>query len=654
VYRRLLAALAGLIGIAAALGLPLIASAHALAQTSDPAPGATLGSSPAAVTITFGETPDASLSMITVVDTTGSSWTAGASAPVSGKPDELSVPLKHLPNGVYTVTWRTVSAVDGHSAAGSFAFGVGVSPASAPPTPSTVASPPPSALAVAMRWLFLAGIIATMGVVVTALFIVHSLPSALRVLLIGAGIAALGGAIGIVEAQRETAGISWSAAFNSSLGHALFERGAPAVAMLLIAVAIAGWRRFRRSLLWILGGAAFAAVATEVLTSHATSESPVALNFLMQYLHLSAIGVWIGALAALLLALRGEASDQKARRVRRFSALAGWTLLLVAATGVGRAVFALASWTALVSTAFGVFVLVKIGLLLILAALGAINRFVNVPQAARHLRGLRRVGSAEVFIGAVTVAIAALLVNLAPPVAQAQAGAGPQSLVATGSDLGTTVKARLTVSPGTAGVNVFSLRLNDYDSGQPVAADKVVLEFRVPARPEIGSSTLVLSKEGDGAYGARSANLSIDGTYDVTILVERGVLSTEVDLRLTTISTPPQVTITRFAGLPTVYTVHLAANRAVQVYLDPDKPGRTEFHATFLDAGGQELQVANAEIGQTAADGSVSVLTIRRLDPVGHFVADASVPARSTRFDISGTLPNGDVVASYILITPGA
>jgi hypothetical protein len=307
-----------------------------------------------------------------------------------------------------------------------------------------------------------------------------------------------------------------------------------------------------------------------------------------------------------------------------------------------------------VTTAFGVFVLVKVGLLLILAGLGAINRFVNVPQAARHLRGLRRVGSAEVFVGTVTVAIAALLVNLAPPVAQAQAGANSRSVVATGSDLATTVKARLTVSPGTAGVNVFTLQLTDYDSGQPVAADKVVLELRVPARPEIASSTLTLSKQGEGVYGARGVNLSIDGTFDITVLVERGVASTQVDLRLTTISTPPQVTITRFAGLPPVYTVHLPASRAVQVYLDPDKAGPTEFHATFLDANGQELQLTKAEIAQTAADGSVSILVIRRLDPVGHFVADATVPARSTRFDITGTLPNGDVVATYIMITPGA
>ena len=651
--RAAVIAIAGLIAAAATVVLPMAASAHALAQSSDPASGATLGSSPQAITITFGEQPDASLSSITVVDSTGSSWTSGPTAAVVGRPDELRVPLRHLPNGVYTVTWRTVSAVDGHIAAGSFAFGVGESPASVATSPSVAQSPPPSALAVAMRWLFLAGVITALGGAATALFIVRAVPPPLRILLLASGIAALVGSIGIVEGQREISGISWSSVLSSSLGRALFERAVPAFAILLTAVAIKVWGKARQPLVWLLGAAAFGSVISEVFTSHALAEAPAALNSLMQYLHLSAVGLWIGALVALLLALRREHSDDKARRVRRFSALAGWMVLLVAATGVGRAVFAVASWTALVSTAYGVLILVKLGLLLMLAGLGAVNRYVNVPKAARHLRGLRRVGSAEVFIGVAAVAVAALLVNLAPPVAQAQASSPPASVVTSGSDLGTTLKARLQASPGKAGVNDFTLTLTDYDSGQPVAADKVVVGFRVPARPGIAPSTLELTAHGGGVYTGRGTNLSIDGTYDITVLVERGASSTEVDVRLTTISTPPRVTITRFQGLPTLYTIALPQHQAVQVYIDPNTSGPTEFHATFLGASQQELQITSAEIAETAADGSVRILPIRRLDPLGHFVADATVSSRSTRFDITGTMSGGEVLSTYIMITAG-
>ncbi len=114
--------------LGAALALPQAVAAHALLQSSVPAAGSTLAASPSAVTITFGEQPDARLSSIKVLDSSGRNVASGPSTAVPGAPLQLTVPLPSLPDGVYTVSWRTVSAVDGHVAAGSFAFGVGVGP----------------------------------------------------------------------------------------------------------------------------------------------------------------------------------------------------------------------------------------------------------------------------------------------------------------------------------------------------------------------------------------------------------------------------------------------------------------------------------------------------------------------------------------------
>ena len=57
----------------------------------------------------------------------------------------------------------------------------------------------------------------------------------------------------------------------------------------------------------------------------------------------------------------------------------------------------------------------------------------------------------------------------------------------TGSDFATTVKVRLTVSPGTAGFNNFVLRVTDYDTGATVHASSVQLEFTQPLRPQLGN-----------------------------------------------------------------------------------------------------------------------------------------------------------------------
>src|SRR5579859_6459257 len=148
------------VALVAAPALAVSVVAHAPPQASDPSPGADLASAPGRVSITFGERPDPTLSTIRVLDTHGASVTAGPTTADPADPLRLSIPLAPLPNGVYTVAWRTVSAVDGHLATGSFAFGVGA----APPPPGTGAASSGSAVvgaspaAVAGRWLLYLGL----------------------------------------------------------------------------------------------------------------------------------------------------------------------------------------------------------------------------------------------------------------------------------------------------------------------------------------------------------------------------------------------------------------------------------------------------------------------------------------------------------------
>src|SRR6266851_5310175 len=162
IWLRSLAAAAAAVGVSVLAAAP--ASAHALAQTSDPGAGATLKQAPASVKVTFGETPDPRLSQLRVLDTSGQDHTKGRTAAVAGDPKTLQVPLGPLPDGVYTVSWRTVSEVDGHLAAGTFAFGVGVAPTGAATTDGfATTSSSPSAAGVVARWLLYAGLMGLVG-----------------------------------------------------------------------------------------------------------------------------------------------------------------------------------------------------------------------------------------------------------------------------------------------------------------------------------------------------------------------------------------------------------------------------------------------------------------------------------------------------------
>ena len=644
----------------AAIWLPLTAAAHALPQSAMPREGAEVQIAPKLVEITFGETPDPKLSTITVVGSAGLSVDAGPTVVVPGHPLELEVPLQSIGDGVYTVTWKTVSETDGHLATGAYAFGVGESAANANAhARSSVVSPPPSALAVAGRWLFFAGVMGIVGIASTSLFVLKVPPASSGRMLAGAWIAGAIGVAGIVEAQREAAGLGFGAVFSTSLGTTAVERivaiAATGLSVLTASVAPGAVRRIAVAL---AGVGAAASMWVDVAASHAGAQAPVALNLIAQWAHIVASAIWIGGLLMLIVAIRGQPSELKRRAVRRFSTIAGIAIVLVALTGTFRAVIEIGSIGQLIGTAFGVLVLVKVGLFLTLASLGAINRYRNVPRAPRALHSLRRVGSSEVVIGAAVVLVAAALVNVAPPVASTAAASTARSsrLVVTGSDFATTVRVRLAVSPGTAGFNNFVLLVTNYDTGATVRASAVRLEFTQPLRPQLGESTLVLERQPDGSFAARGGNLSIAGIWEVAVIIENAQRSTEVHLQLATITPSPIVTAARFSGLPTLYSIQLQNGWLAQVYIDPDKAGTDEFHLTFFTSSNEtsELQIASTTIGMTPPGGTPTILVSRRLDPVGHFVADVTVPAGATRYDIIATTEAGVAIATYVTITPGS
>ena len=112
-----------------------------------------LESAPASITMSFTEPPDADLSTVAVLDSTGAELDTPP-AERGAPPRSLAVALPPgLGDGVYTVSWRVVSEADGHLTVGVFTFGVGVDPghAAAPDVHVPEPAPQASPLAVAAR-----------------------------------------------------------------------------------------------------------------------------------------------------------------------------------------------------------------------------------------------------------------------------------------------------------------------------------------------------------------------------------------------------------------------------------------------------------------------------------------------------------------------
>jgi putative copper export protein/mono/diheme cytochrome c family protein/peroxiredoxin len=192
-----------------------------------------------------------------------------------------------------------------------------------------------------------------------------------------------------------------------------------------------------------LEGTALAAgiVAAQAWTGHAATGEGVTLmvQVLIDGAHLMACGVWFGGLPFLGLVLswakRSEDPDaamNAAEVTRRFSAVGLVTMSLLIATGLANAWTLVGTIPALVGTPYGRLLLLKVGVLLPLLALAAMNllrekpRLMHAAAAAssteiqRRLGHLRRNVIGETVLGGIILLIVGGL-GLLPPAYHAEA-----------------------------------------------------------------------------------------------------------------------------------------------------------------------------------------------------------------------------------------
>jgi copper transport protein len=694
--RFALAAVLALLWLAAA-GMP--AGAHALLRESDPAAGSSVDRAPDRVVLTFTERPEPGLSSIRVLDSGGRQVERGQAALVQGSPVQLAVGLGDLGEGTYTVAWRVVSRDDGHVTDGAFAFGVGVEATATPQARAAPqgATPAPSIPATAARWALYAGLTLLVGGSVFGLAVSgRVLPAGSRTLLaVAAGLAVVGGAARFL-AEQARIDAPLGALLDSSTGQGLLR-----LAVGVLGTAVATWflaaglgpARVREPALagggppegepspvpdrvpaavhsppageagaaeeagtageagtpvdaWrlaLVGIAAGVTMLLHILVGHAAGPSPLrSVNLLVQWLHLLAVGTWIGGLVWLLAGLRGQQRPEQVAMAVRFSKLAAPVLGLVAVTGLSRALHLAGGWQGLLDSNYGHFLDVKVALFFGLVLLGALNRYRIVPALSggvRRLDELRRNVRGEVVLAACILAVTAVLSQLPPGkfvVDQAAAKPpAPPSLQVEGSDFATSVRVALTVSPGTTGPNAFTAKITDYDSGEDWPATRVALRFTPRDQPDIGASTLDLQRADDGLWRGQGSQLSIAGRWVVVGLIEGSGPAVTVPMELRIRAAPQQVRVSEVPGQPTLYTVTLAAGDSLQGYVDPGRPGPNTVHFTFFNRSGDEQPVDRGRARMTTSAGS-EALTLIRLGP-GHFAANIDLEPGRVSFAIDAT-----------------
>ncbi|AWZ05611.1 MULTISPECIES: copper resistance protein CopC [unclassified Streptomyces] len=454
---RLTLVLAALLAAFFAAAAP--ASAHAALTASDPGDGAVVAAAPAQITLSFSEGVAMNGDSIRVLDPQGKRVDTGELRDLcSGNTIRYGTALRPgLPDGTYTVAWQAISA-DSHPIAGAFTFSIGAPSATTVSLPSRAAGDGPVAIAYGIaRYVAYAGFAVLVG---AAAFILlcwrrGAAERSMQKLVVRAWVTLTVATLTMLVLRNPYTGsgkfadvfdlAGLKSVLETKSGASLVSRllllGAAA---LFITVLFGAYARRHRSdgasgegtpvdggpvdgasvdeasgdeakdsadakdesdLLFGLGvgGAVVAAgiAATWALSEHASTGIQPALAMPVDILHLMAVATWLGGLTALLVALHKVPGIER-EAIRRFSAVAFTSVLVLTATGAYQSWRQVGSWSALTGTDYGRLLLVKIGLVLVLVGVAYVSRkwTSRLTGTARAENGVEqdeeaRVGAAE-------------------------------------------------------------------------------------------------------------------------------------------------------------------------------------------------------------------------------------------------------------------
>jgi len=422
--RRTIVAVAAAAFVALAASAP--AAAHAFLIRSDPTAGARLAKGPPTLTLYFSE-PFVAGSESVVVSRAGS---GDVSLPKPrGHGSVTTQPLPKL-KGVFVVHWRVLSD-DGHISLGEFAFAVGSSAA----LPSLTASTTPTSWSeVAASWLVFAGLALGLGGLASERFIWRRTPlNAGKITAAaawpGVALASVGAFLQLVLLAGDRRGGGFSTGLSgSAVADALATRPGKLSLALIVSVLIAAslllLRRLRVTAILplLVAAGAIAARGHSGTSGHGWA-------LVADMIHLTAVAVWLGALAHLVLVVvrSGDARATLAEGARRYARFALPTVILISASGVLTAIPEFRSVGTVFTSGYGRILLIKAALIAVALLFALAARQWALPANPRpRLPLLKRLTLAEATVLAAVLIVVAVLVNAAPPRGPASAAPAAQ------------------------------------------------------------------------------------------------------------------------------------------------------------------------------------------------------------------------------------
>jgi copper transport protein len=487
---------------------PPSASAHASLVKASPEAGAKLESSPAQVSVTFNEQLDSGLFYIKIYDHTGIEITK-VKAQMNNEQTGIHLNLPKLTEGVYLISYHVISA-DGHPVGGSYPITIGNPPQEDVldvPTAHTGhdhSSGPLTTkglLQYASRGLwFLMLLVLTGWVFWLRLARPHNEEArtvlsawtlnlqrahiVALLLLIFTHIEDLLGGGGVDEVWQllsgTNIGISW---------------------VCLVVLAFLGFVLVGR-LVWLDVIWSLALLAVKSFSGHAASFSPLWATIGLDFIHLAAAACWVGGLI-LLYAKWRQNKTGIGSYMQKFSRFALMSILILTVSGTLSVLLFLPNLHYLVYTTWGILLLVKVGVVVLVALIGFVIRlFLRRKKVNQSIAWVKL----DLSLMVVIVVLVGLITYMAPI---------PANEPLAWHQMGEKVHVSVDISPKVPGNNTFVAKVwLPEKSGQPKQVllilhnkdDEEIAPISVPL-------TLYTDTTQEESYGFAKFSYTSEGPY---------------------------------------------------------------------------------------------------------------------------------------------
>jgi len=501
---------AGIAALLVALFCATGAFAHASLISAEPGDGSVLTEQPRAVQLRFNES--VAPAVASLIDAAGKAHDVAMR--VVGQSVEIVLP-ERLPRGTQVLSFRVVSQ-DGHPVPGSLVFSIGAVTGNA----AQAGVEGISVVVAGLIWLARIGVYLGLFVGVGGVFFAAWIgwgPSGGKVIIgslkIGLVCAAFSLALQGLDLLNLPLGAlltlaPWKGAMGTSFGPSML------IAIATMAVARYAWQSPTMTISWVLTSLAMVGVGFTLATSgHAASAPPQWLTPTLVFVHGIAVAYWVGALAPLITMARRRHNDLP-RAIRQFSNVAIPLVGLLVLTGAVLAIIQLESFRALIDTWYGIILLIKLVLVLLLLTIAALNRLYLTPDIVLRGENNETLGGSVLLefllVMFIFIAVAGWRFTT-PPRALAEMAPAPLAVHIHTE----TAMFQVLISPGKVGTDDFVLQLMTGD-GSKLPAKEATLTLSLPARGiEPFERNAVLGP--DGYWHVRGAPLPQPGRWHMQI-----------------------------------------------------------------------------------------------------------------------------------------